>query len=115
MHSLMLVPSLIGPPALAPDEFRNPPIIEVRAPGCDLAIRARRGTALVPGLGEVEQVYGYEVRRGAAFPRESSAMFGLMPPVISVDRGTTLRILFRNDLLTADVAGNSRPTVSNLH
>ena len=48
------------------DEFKNPPVIEVRPPGGDLTIRARRGTAVVPGLGPVEQVYGYEVRQGAS-------------------------------------------------
>ena len=38
-----------------------------------------------------------------------------MPPVIAVDRGSTLRIRYRNDLLTADVAGKLQPTESNLH
>lgn len=47
------------------DEFKNPPILEIRSPGDNLTIRARRGTASIPGLGEVEQVYGYDVRRGA--------------------------------------------------
>src|SRR2546430_6196451 len=99
------------------DEFKNPPVVEVRSPGGDLTIRARRGTASVPGLGDVEQVYGYEVRRGTAFPREGSGptTLGLLPPVISVDRGSTLRILYRNELRTTDVAGKSRPTESNLH
>jgi FtsP/CotA-like multicopper oxidase with cupredoxin domain len=100
------------------DEFRNPPVIEVRSPGGDLTIRARRATAFIPGLGEVEQVYAYEVRRGTAFPRERlgpATTLGLMPPVISVDRGSTLRILYRNDLRTTDVAGKSQPTESNLH
>src|SRR5439155_21737930 len=71
----------------------------------------------VPGLGDVEQVYAYEVRRGTAFPRKRSGAttVGLMPPVISVDRGSTLRILYRNDLRTTDVAGKSQPTESNLH
>src|SRR5207248_2054777 len=32
-----------------------------------------------------------------------------------VDRGSTLRILYRNDLRTTDVAGKSQPTASNLH
>ena len=54
------------------DEFKNPPVVEVRSPGGDLTVRARRGTASVPGLGDVEHVYGYEVRRGTAFPREGS-------------------------------------------
>src|SRR3989449_6241484 len=99
------------------DEFKNPPVIDVRSPGGDLTIRARLGTASVPGLGDVEQVYGYEVRRGTAFPREGSrpTTIGLMPPIISVDRGSTLRILYRNELLTTDVAGKSQPTESNLH
>jgi len=99
------------------DEFKNPPVIDVRSPGGDLTIRARLGTASVPGLGDVEQVYGYEVRRGTAFPREGAgpAAVGLMPPIISVDRGSTLRILYRNELRTTDVAGKSRPTESNLH
>src|SRR5256884_684841 len=96
------------------DEFKNPPVVEVRSPGGDLTIRARQGTASVPGLGDVEQVYGYEVRRGTAFARPLTAI-GLMPPVISVDRGSTLRILYRNDLRTTDVAGKTRPTESNLH
>src|SRR3989442_13625780 len=99
------------------DEFKNPPVIDVRSPGGDLTIRARLGTASVPGLGDVEQVYSYEVRRGTAFPREGAgpAAVGLMPPIISVDRGSTLRILYRNELRTTDVAGKSRPTKSNLH
>jgi len=99
------------------DEFKNPPVVEVRSPGGDLTVRARRGTASVPGLGDVEQVYGYEVRRGTAFPREGSGptTIELMPPVISVDRGSTLRILYRNELRTTDVAGKSQPTESNLH
>ncbi len=99
------------------DEFKNPPVIEVRAPGGDLTMRARQGTASIRGLGDVEQVYGYEVRRGTAFPREGSGptTMGLMPPVISVDRGSTLRILYRNELQTTDVAGKSQPTESNLH
>src|SRR3954470_13333590 len=78
-------------------EFRNPLVIEVRSPGGELTIRARRGTASVPGLGEVEEVYGYDVGRGSAFPR-APATIDLMPPVISVDRGSTLRILYRNEL-----------------
>src|SRR5437899_6723730 len=100
------------------DEFKNPPVVEVRSPGGDLTVRARRGTASVPGLGDVERVYGYEVRRGTAFPREGSGppmSIGLMPPVISVDRGSTLRILYRNDLQATDVSGKSQPTQSNLH
>src|SRR5438874_9812143 len=99
------------------DEFRNPPVIEVRSPGGDLTIRARRGMASVPGLGDVEQVYAYEVRRGTSFARDGSGptSMGLMPPVISVDRGSTLRILYRNELWTTDVAGKSQPTESNLH
>src|SRR2546423_13895615 len=82
------------------EEFKNPRVIGVRAPGGDLTIRARRGTASIPGLGEVEQVYGYEVRRGTAFPSGGAATMtvGLMPPVIAVDRGSTLRILYRNEL-----------------
>ena len=99
------------------DEFKNPQIVEIRAPGGDLTMRARRGTASIPGLGEVEQVYGYEVRRGTTFPPAGPgpARVELMPPVISVDRGSTLRILYRNELLTTDVAGKSQPTISNLH
>jgi FtsP/CotA-like multicopper oxidase with cupredoxin domain len=116
MDLLIVAPVLAGALALA-QEFKNPGIVEIRPPGGDLTIRARRGTALVPGLGEVEQVYAYEVRRGTAFPRESSGStgVGLMPPVISVLRGSSLRVLFRNDLLTADVAGKGQPTESNLH
>jgi len=106
---------LLAAPASA-YEFKNPPVIEVRAPGGDLTIRARRGTASVPGLGEVEGIYGYAVRRGAAFPRgPGSEAVELMPPVISVERGSTLRILYRNELSTADVAGKSQPSESNLH
>src|SRR5207253_5682579 len=99
------------------DEFKNPPVVEGRSPGGDLTIRARRGTASVAGLGDVEQVYGYEVRRGTAFRREGSGptTIELMPPVISVDRGSTLRILYRNALRATDVAWNSQPTESNLH
>src|SRR5712692_2401996 len=106
---------LPAPPGRA-DEFKNPQVIEVRAPGGDLAIRARRGTASIPGLGDVEHVYSYDVRRGTAFPpEEAKPTVGLMPPVIAVDRGSTLRILFRNELRTADVAGRLLPTESNLH
>ena len=107
---------LPAPPGSA-DEFKNPPIIEVRSPGGDLAIRARRGTAFIPGLGNVEQVYGYDIRRGTTFPREGAVPTAvpLMPPVIAVDRGSTLRILYRNELLAADVAGKLQPTESNLH
>src|SRR5260370_5284074 len=97
--------------------FNDPEIIGVRAPGGSLAIRARRGTASIPGLGEVEQVYGYDVHRGTAFPpeRPGPTTVQLMPPVIAVDRGIALRILYRNELLTTDVAGKSQPTDSNLH
>jgi hypothetical protein len=66
MHALILAPLLLGAPAMEQKEFENPGIVEVRAPGGDLTVRARRGTALLPGLGEVEQVYAYEVRRGTA-------------------------------------------------
>jgi FtsP/CotA-like multicopper oxidase with cupredoxin domain len=97
------------------DEFKNPQVVAVRAPGGDLTIRARRGTAVVPGLGEVEQVYAYEVRRGTSFPPDRSKTVALMPPVISVDRGSTLRILYRNELLATDVSGKSQPTESNVH
>jgi len=115
--SAALAAGVLAAPRGSADEFKNPQVVEVRAPGGDLTIRARRGTASVPGLGEVEQVYGYEVRRGTALPREGAGptTVGLMPPVIAVDRGSTLRILYRNELLTADVAGKSRPTESNLH
>src|SRR3989454_2864428 len=105
---------VLGSAPARADEFKNPPVIEVRSPEGDLTIRARQGTASVPGLGDVEQVYGYEVRRGTAFARPLTAI-GLMPPIISVDRGSTLRILYRNELRTTDVAGKSRPTESNLH
>src|SRR5260370_3044861 len=107
---------LPAPPGTA-DEFKNPEIIGVRAPGGSLAIRARRGTASIPGLGEVEQVYGYDVHRGTAFPpeRPGPTTVQLMPPVIAVDRGIALRIVYRNELLTTDVAGKSQPTDSNLH
>src|SRR5437899_12606911 len=93
------------------DEFKNPPVVEVRSPGGDLTVRARRGTASVTGLGDVEQVYGYEVRRGTAFPREGSGPtpIELMPPVISVDRGSTLRILHRHEVRTTDGAGDRPP------
>jgi FtsP/CotA-like multicopper oxidase with cupredoxin domain len=99
------------------DEFVNPEIIQVRAPGGDLTIRAHRGTASIPGLGDVEQVYGYDVLRGTDFPAAGAKArtVRLMPPVIAVDRGSTLRIRFRNELLAADVAGKSQPTESNLH
>src|SRR5437870_11793775 len=99
------------------DEFKNPPVVEVRSPGGDLTVRARRGTASVPGLGDVEHVYGYEVRRGTAFPREGSGptTIELMPPVISVDRGSTLRILYRTELRPAHVAGKCQAPESNLH
>src|SRR5712664_2507893 len=114
--AILAAGALPAPPGTA-DEFKNPQIIKVRAPGGNLAIRARRGTASIPGLGEVEQVYGYDVRRGAAFPpeRPGPTTVHLMPPVIAVDRGSALRILYRNELLTTDVAGKSQPTDSNLH
>src|SRR5712671_1094976 len=108
---------VLAPVAGSADEFQNPQVIAVRAPGGDLTIRARRGTAFIPGLGEVEQIYAYEVRQGTAFPRKGSGptAVALMPPVISVERGSTLRILYRNDFRTTDVAGKSQPTESNLH
>jgi FtsP/CotA-like multicopper oxidase with cupredoxin domain len=127
MRRLILVPLLVGTLAVAagrstdqrppdgPHAFENPRIIDVRAPGDGLTIRARRGTAFVPGLGEVEGVYGYEVRRGDTFPREASTTVGLMPPVISVARGSTLRVRLRNELVSADSAGKRQPTETNLH
>ena len=127
MGRLILAPLLLGTlavaagrstdqrPAGGPHAFENPRVIDVRAPGGDLTIRARRGTAFVPGLGEVEGVYGYDVRRGDTFPRESSRTVGLMPPVISVSRGSTLRVRLRNELLSTDSAGKRQPTESNLH
>src|SRR5438128_11089390 len=118
MRFLILAPLLVGTLAVAagrrmderpPDAaFENPRIIDVRAPGGDLTIRARRGTAFVPGLGEVEGVYGYDVRRGDTFPRESSTTVGLMPPVISVSGGRPLRVRLRNDLLSPDSPGKRR-------
>src|SRR5438309_222672 len=125
MRRLILAPLLVSTLAAAverrtgqrrPDSahaFENPRIVDVRAPGGDLTIRARRGTAFVPGLGEVEGVYGYDVRRGDRFP--GSKTVGLMPPVISVARGSTLGIRFRNELLSTDPAGKRQPTESNLH
>ncbi len=115
---LLSAACVLGSAPASADEFKNPAVIEVRSPGGDLTIRARQGTAFVPGLGDVERVYGYEVRRATAFARERSGpptTIGLMPPVISVDRGSTVRILYRNDLRTTDVAGKSQPTESNLH
>jgi FtsP/CotA-like multicopper oxidase with cupredoxin domain len=97
------------------EEFQNPEVIRVKAPGAELTIRAQRGTAFIPGLGEVEQTSGYDVRRGTAFQPKGAGRVRLMPPVIAVDRGSTLRVLFRNELVTADVAGKSLPTESNLH
>jgi len=115
--SAALAASVLPAPPSSADEFENPQVIELRAPGGDLAIRARRGTATIPGLGEVEQVYGYDVHRGTSFPAggPKTATVRLMPPVIAVERGSTLQILYRNELLTADVAGRSQPTDSNLH
>ena len=49
---------VLGSAPARADEFKNPPVIEVRSPGGDLTIRARQGTASVPGLGDVERVYG---------------------------------------------------------
>src|SRR5262245_56303845 len=74
-------------------EFHNPELVEVKVPGADLTIRARRGTAFVPGLGEVEQVSGYDIQRGTIFKREGAKpkRVPLMPPVIAVERGSTLR------------------------
>jgi len=115
---LLSAACVLGSAPASADEFKNPAVIEVRSPGGDLTIRARQGTAFVPGLGDVVRVYGYEVRRATAFARERSGpptTIGLMPPVISVDRGSTVRILYRNDLRTTDVAGKSQPTESNLH
>src|SRR5216684_50735 len=114
--ALLAAAALPAPPSRA-DEFQNPEVIRVRAPGADLTIRAQRGTASIPGLGEVEQTSGYDVRRGNAFQPKGagSRSVRLMPPVIAVDRGSTLRVLFRNELVTADVAGKSLPTESNLH
>jgi|GEM_PF-1711038 len=99
------------------EEFRNPEVIEVKAPGADLTIRARQGTAFIPGLGEVEQVSGYDVQRDAILKREGAKpkRVPLMPPVIAVERGSTLRILFHNELLATDARGKSGPTQSNLH
>src|SRR5258705_2848987 len=105
----------LAAPTASADEFKNPQVIRIRAPGGDLSIRARRGTASIPGLGEVEQVYGYEVFQGAKFSPGRRKTMELMPPVLSVDRGSTLRILYRNELLTADAAGKLQPTESNLH
>src|SRR3989449_10059218 len=123
MRFLILASLLVGTLAVAagrrmderpPDAaFENPRIIDVRPPGGDLTIRARRGTAFVPGLGEVEGVCGSDVRRGDRFP--GSKTVGLMPPVISVARGSTLRIRFRNELLSTDPAGKRQSTESNLH
>jgi len=115
--SAALVAGVLPAPPISADEFENPQVIELRAPGGELAIRARRGTATIPGLGEVEHVYGYDVQRGTSFPPDGPkpTTVRLMPPVISVDRGSALRILYRNELLTADVAGKSQPTESNLH
>src|SRR2546426_8160857 len=127
MRRLILAPLLVSTVAAAvgrrtdqrrpdgPHAFENPRIVDVQAPGGDLTIRARRGTAFVPGLGEVEGVYGYDVRRGDTFPREGSKTVGLMPPVISVARGSTLGIRFRNELLSTDLAGKRQSTESNLH
>src|SRR2546425_8238520 len=127
MRRLILAPLLVSTVAAAagrrtdqrrPDSahaFENPRIVDVRAPGGDLTVRARRGTAFVPGLGEVEGVYGYDLGRGDTFPHEGSTTVGLMPPVISVARGSTLRIRFRNELLTTDAAGKKQPTEANVH
>src|SRR2546421_1106070 len=124
MGRLILAPLLVGTLAVAagrstdqrppggPPAFENPRLIDVRPPGGDLTIRAWRGTAFVPGLGEVEGVYGYDVRRGDRFP--GSKTVGLMPPVISVARGSTLGIRFRNELLSTDPAGKREATGTNL-
>ena len=66
--SAILAAGILPAQPASADEFKNPPILEVRAPGDNLTMRARRGTASIPGLGEVEQVYGYDVRRGTTFP-----------------------------------------------
>lgn len=110
----VLVVSVVLARFAGADELQDPAIIQVRAPEGDLTMRARRGTARVRGLGDVEDVYGYDVSRGTAFPPRPATV-GLMPPVIAVDRGTTLRIRYRSELLATDVAGKRRPTVSNLH
>src|SRR5260370_5315635 len=74
------------------DEFKNPEIIGVRAPGGSLAIRARRGTASIPGLGEVEQVYGYDYHMGTAFlhERPGPTTIKLMLPDTAVHSSTAL-------------------------
>src|SRR2546421_11344495 len=76
------------------DEFKNPRVVSIRAPGGELTIRAKRGTAFAPALGEVEQVYGYDLRRGTASrrggasatkgapqPPDTSSYTGATPPV----------------------------------
>jgi len=115
--SALFAPAVWSAAPKSADEFQNPELIEVKAPGGDLTIRARQGTAFVPGLGEVEQVSGYDVQRGTTFKREGAKprSVPLMPAVIAVERGSTLRILFRNELLATDVAGRSGPTETNLH
>src|SRR5260370_25124874 len=97
-----LAAGVLPTPLGSAEEFKNPQVIEVRAPGGDLAIRARRGTASIPGLGDVEHVYGYDVRRGTAFPPKGAepTTVGLMPPVIAVDRRSTPPILYPNQLRT---------------
>src|SRR6266849_5381685 len=97
--ALLAAAALPAPPSRA-DEFQNPEVIRVRAPGADLIIRAQRGTASIPGLGEVEQTSGYDVRRGNAFQPKGAGLRSvrLMPPVIAVDRGSTLRVLLPNGL-----------------
>src|SRR2546426_10969137 len=79
-----------------PHAFENPRIVDVQAPGGDLTIRARRGTAFVPGLGEVEGAYGYYVGRGDTFPREGSTTVEMMPAIISRARWRTRRIRIRS-------------------
>src|SRR6516165_4661430 len=103
--SALFAPAVWSAAPKSADEFQNPELIEVKAPGGDLTIRARQGTAFVPGLGEVEQVSGYDVQRGTTFKREGAKprSVPLMPAVIAVERGSTLRILFRNELLATDV------------
>ncbi len=75
--SAVLAAGILPAPPGRADEFENPQVIEVRAPGGDLVMRARRGTASIPGLGDVEQVYGYDVRRGTGFASEGAGVFVL--------------------------------------
>ncbi|WP_156898164.1 multicopper oxidase domain-containing protein [Methylocapsa acidiphila] len=92
-----MMASTLCPLGAAAAEFIDPPVTPPPRGGGDLIVTARRGDADLPGFGFVKDAAIYDI----GSRRAPHIHARLLPPIIAVERDSTLRILLRNELTAA--------------